>query len=84
MKRRILMKTILDVRVYYPGKPRPEIDERLRGLGLDNWASGYGVEENRRDLAFDNVVLGGDLAYLIEAMPLDGEARIRIVGQQNP
>ena len=78
------MKTILDVRVYYPGKPRPETDDRLRGLGLDNWDAGYSIEENRRDLAFDDVVLGSELASLIEAMPSDGEARIRITGQQNP
>ena len=78
------MKTILDVRVYYPGKPRSHVDEILRGQGLDNWASGYNHEDNLRDLAFDNVVLGSDFAKLVEAMPLDGEARIRIVGQQNP
>ena len=75
------MRTILDVRVYYPGKPRRSVDEGLRGLGLDNWASGYSFEENRRDLAFDDVVLGGDLARLIEATPSDGEVRIRIVGR---
>ena len=75
-----MSKTILDVRVYYPGKPRANADEMLRGLGLVNWASGYNFEENRRDLAFDGVVLGAELAKLIEAMPSDGEARIRIVG----
>ena len=74
-----MRKTILDVRVYYPGKPRRGVDARLRGLGLDNWASGYNFEENRRDLAFDDVVLGGDLARLIEETPSDGEVRIRIV-----
>lgn len=76
------MKTILDVRVYYPGKPRSHVDEILRGVGLDNWASGYNHEENVRDLAFNDVVLGSELANLIEAMPMDGEARIRVVGGQ--
>ncbi len=75
---------ILDVRITYPGKNRLDVDKRLRGLGLDNWASGYNHESNIRDLAFDDVPLGSELAHLLEAMPYDGEARIRIVGDSNP
>ncbi len=77
------MNTVLSVRIKYPGKPRAETDERLRSVG-ENWASGYNFENNVRDLAFDDVPLGSDLAYLIESMPSDAVAELRIVGQSNP
>lgn len=49
---------IKDLRVHYDGKVNAELDkaieEALVPFGLRRWASGYDVEEDIRDLAFDD------------------------------
>ena len=69
---------MLDVRVYYPGKPRAEIDKSLRAAG-DSWASGYNHVEDVRDLAFNLVKPGPELTGILTAMPADALVKIRLM-----
>ena len=69
---------MLDVRVYYPGKPRTEIDKNLRAA-MDSWASGYNHVEDVRDLAFNDVKPGPELTGILSAMPSDATVKIRVM-----
>jgi len=46
-----------NIRVFYNGDLNTDFDDAIRGVvekfGLRQWASGYDLRENRRDLAFD-------------------------------
>ena len=46
-----------NVRVFYDGDLNTDFDDAIRGVverfGLHQWASGYDLVCNRRDLAFD-------------------------------
>lgn len=46
-----------ELKIYYSGKLNEELDEDLEDLlgkyGYKRWASGYNLEENIRDLAFE-------------------------------
>ena len=63
-----------DVRMYYPGKPRNEVENAISDKRYGQWASGFG--DGTRDIAFDIESIDV-LRDLISYLPLDGTIVIK-------